>query len=379
VLVIKRVIVAVFVLVLAAVAVSVAGCGGGVPGDAVAKVGNVLIKESDRDAQAKEIAALFSVADEQTDPVLWKQFEAEVTEYLIEYEVAAQKAEGLGVAVTDADVQTAIDTIVSSSFGGDQAAFTDALATSGVTLDGLKNYTKKDMLVRKVYEKVTETITEVPAEEIAAYYEENKASYFVDETRQARHILIKPGTEATNDTTTTTAAASTTTTTGLTDADWAKALATANEVRALLVAGGDWTELATKYSDDAGTAASGGDLGVIARGDMVPEFNDALFSLALNAISQPVKTSFGYHIIQVTAINEAKQSTLEEVSDTIKADLLAKKKNEAYKKWLADTKTELGVTYREDLQPTTTVIESTTTTVAESTITTGATTTTVKP
>jgi foldase protein PrsA len=388
VLVIRRVIVAVFVLVLAVSAGIVEGCGGGVSGDAVAKIGDVEISESALNQRAGEFAKQYGIADEATDPEGWAVFKSQVLDYLITYQCAAQKAESLGVAVTDAEVQTEIDTILTDTYQGDQAAFDKDLTAAGMTTESLKANYKENMLLQKVYEKVTASVTEVPAEEIAAYYEENKDTYFVDETRTARHILIKPGGEETNSsTTTTTAAGATTTTTVLTDADWAAALATADKVRGLLTAGGDWTELAAKYSDDGGTSTKGGDLGDISKGVMVEEFEDAVFSLAIDEISQPVKTTFGYHVIQVTAINEAKQQTLEEVSDTIKTTLLGTKQQEAWDKWVEETKSELKVTYREGMEPTTTT-ESTTTTLAADTTTTAAgqtittaaaTTTTAKP
>ena len=82
-------------------------------------------------------------------------------------------------------------------------------------------------------------------------------------------------------------------------------MATANEVRAKLVAGGDWTELAAEYSDDPYSKDSGGDLGAIGEGEMAQEFEDAVFAQDVDEISQPIKTIYGYHVIQVTAITEA--------------------------------------------------------------------------
>lgn len=88
---------------------------------------------------------------------------------------------------------------------------------------------------------------------------------------------------------------------------------------------------------------------------MVPEFEDAVFSLKAHEISEPVKSMFGYHVIQVTEISEARLETLEEVKESISSQLLHEKQGEAWLKWLESMKTQLGVTYREDMQPTTTV------------------------
>jgi len=383
----KKFVVVLFVLAMALSAGVVAGCGGDMSGDAVAKVGDVEISQDVFNQRLEEFGAQYGYSEETTDAETWGLFKLDVLEYVVLYEMASQKAEDYDVSVTDEDVQTEIDTIIESYYSGDEEAFNEDLASADMTLDQLKANYKESMLMQKVYEKITGDVPEPTAEEIAAYYEENKDGYFLEETRTARHILIAPGGEETNDTTSTTVAGESTTTTELTDAEWNKALEIAENVRQLLKDGGDWTELAAEYSDDSGTADSGGELGAVEKGDMVKEFEDSVFSLALNDISEPIKTVFGYHVIQVTEIEEGRQQTLEEVSEDIKSTLLSKKQSEAWEAWIEATKTELGVIYREDMQTTTTAPDSATTTLsgdttttAGQTITTGAeTTTTAKP
>ncbi len=362
---------------LLALSVGLAGCGGKLPGDAVAKVGGTVITKKQLDAKVAEFETQLSpyVPDKETDPEGYKSFQQDVLEYMITYELARQKAGSLRVSVTDEDVQSEIDAIINDSFNGDQAAFESALADQNLTLEKFKEGYKESLLLQKTYEAVTKNITSVSDEEIAAYYEQNKDYYFVEETRTARHILIAPvpgrvdGTTTTTSSTTTTASestdtgesesptvtsATTSTTVKPTESDWAAALATAEQVRAQLLAGGDWTELAQKYSDDPGTKNRGGDLGTVYKGETAPEFDEAVFSLAKDEISQPVKTVYGYHIIQVTGINEAKQYSLEEVKEDITNILLNDKKARAWKDWVDKTKLEIGVIYADDWQPTTT-------------------------
>jgi parvulin-like peptidyl-prolyl isomerase len=79
----------------------------------------------------------------------------------------------------------------------------------------------------------------------------------------------------------------------------AEALALANELRNRILAGEDFAALARAYSDDTGSGANGGDLGWFGKGRMVAAFEEAAFSLPLNQVSEPVKTDFGYHLIEV--------------------------------------------------------------------------------
>ncbi len=114
------------------------------------------------------------------------------------------------------------------------------------------------------------------------FFNDNKG-YF-DEVK-ARHILI-----ATDDSSVPSAHK-------LSDAD---AKAKAQSIKARLDKGEDFATIARNESDDTGSGAQGGDLGVVQRGKMVPAFEQAAFSLQKGQISDPVRTQFGYHIIQVT-------------------------------------------------------------------------------
>lgn len=116
------------------------------------------------------------------------------------------------------------------------------------------------------------------------YYNEHKSEY---EQITARHILIRfkdsPAPlregqpERTDD----------------------EALARAKEVRAEIAGGGDFAAIAKKDSDDTGSGANGGALGAFGHGSMVKPFEDAAFGLKVGELSEPIKTQFGYHIIQV--------------------------------------------------------------------------------
>ncbi|MCU0510886.1 MAG: peptidyl-prolyl cis-trans isomerase, partial [Anaerolineae bacterium] len=93
-------------------------------------------------------------------------------------------------------------------------------------------------------------------------------------------------------------------------------------------AGEDFASLAVQYSDDTGSKTAGGELGWYGRGEgFVQEFEDAAFALQAGQTSDPVKTQFGYHIIQV----EEREPNRE-----LNAFIVQQKKQEAFDKWLTD-------------------------------------------
>ncbi|KAF0106285.1 MAG: putative peptidylprolyl isomerase [Anaerolineaceae bacterium] len=106
--------------------------------------------------------------------------------------------------------------------------------------------------------------------------------------------------------------------------------ATANTVRALILAGGDFNALAAEYSLDPGSKDSGGDLGWFARGAMIPEFEDAAFALPVGGVSDPVQTTYGWHLIQALGHENRPLSETEYQSAL----------EQAFQEWLATYKAE---------------------------------------
>lgn len=105
------------------------------------------------------------------------------------------------------------------------------------------------------------------------------------------------------------------------DDDEAAALARAQEARERLDAGEDFAGLVREYSDDSGTANRGGDLGFTVAGEFDPEFDRALSALEEGQVSEPVRTSYGYHLIKLTDLQAPDLPTLEEMRETLEHEL----------------------------------------------------------
>ena len=137
--------------------------------------------------------------------------------------------------------------------------------------------------------------------QVESYYNSHKDQYRTPERVQARHILIK--------------------TTGKTPAEITQLKAKAEDLLKQIKGGADFAKLAQTNSEDPGSAAKGGDLGWIVRGQMVKNFEDTVFSLKPKEISDVITTEYGFHIIQVMEREPARLRTLDEVKPEIIGNL----------------------------------------------------------
>ncbi|HEX7193088.1 MAG TPA: peptidyl-prolyl cis-trans isomerase [Thermoanaerobaculia bacterium] len=138
--------------------------------------------------------------------------------------------------------------------------------------------------------------------EIAKYYNEHKAEFVDPEQRHVAHILVPTEKEA-------------------------------NDIYEKLKGGADFAQLARKYSKDAETALFDGKLGWITEEKVPPSFREVL-ALEAGAISKPIKSDHGWHVIQVSEIKPKRQMALDEVKDRAKEKALAAKEQTVQNFWL---------------------------------------------
>lgn len=142
---------------------------------------------------------------------------------------------------------------------------------------------------------------DVSSEEIEDYYNANTDDFSREEQISARHILIAVDQDASQE-------------------EKDKALADIKEIKVKLDQGADFADLATEHSD-CPSAAEGGDLGKFGRGQMVPEFEEAAFSLDPGTVSDPVQTQFGWHLIKVEEHIPAGRMELDQVRSRIRMNI----------------------------------------------------------
>lgn len=161
------------------------------------------------------------------------------------------------------------------------------------------NQLKDKLLIRFAAEKALSAVT-VSDADAKTYYEENAEQFVTGETVNASHILV--------------------------DSE-----ALANEILAKINAGEISFEDAARQYSSCPSKENGGNLGDFSKGQMVAEFDNAVFSMNAGEISSsPVKTQFGYHIIKLNSKNESETVPFEQIKDRIKGLLIQEKKAKAY-------------------------------------------------
>lgn len=198
-------------------------------------------------------------------------------------------------------------------------------AKAGVDLNRVRSQVAEDIQIRHLFDKVTADIAEPKEEEVKTYYDEHPEEFTQEESVSASHILLS--------------------TQGETDeAKLAETKKAAEALQAELAKedGKSFEELATEHSD-CPSKAQGGSLGEFARGQMVPEFEEAAFTQKVGVVGAPIKTQFGYHLIKVTERKEAKEMPYAEVKEQLAANLFEQKKSEKVEAYLEELRSSAKI------------------------------------
>jgi len=153
----------------------------------------------------------------------------------------------------------------------------------------------------------------VPVDEeiLHKLFEEQAANFTVGEERRAKHILIKVEEDAD-------------------DQAIEAARVKAEDILSKIRAGADFEKLAKEFSEDAGSAGDGGDLGYFAKGVMVKPFEDAAFSMSVDDVSDLVRSPFGFHIIKLTGIKTGHTKSFDEVRSKLEQEYKQRKADEQF-------------------------------------------------
>jgi len=299
------------------------GCSSLVGGKWAVKVNGESILIKDYDARVAEAQKTYEAQGMKFDTEEGKtgltQIKSQLLDRMIEGKLLGQEVKNQKLNPEDAKVKEQEDIIKKNI--GDDVKFQDTLKQQGMTEAELKNFLT-------VYEKVTADVKPSSDADVKAYFDKNVANYGAPESVKARHILVKTEDEA-------------------------KAIITqltATKDKAAVLP--QFIQLAKDKSTETGAKESGGDLGTLTKGQMVPEFETAVFAQAVNTFSAtPVKTSFGYHVIFVEAHTPAKAADFATVKAQVETDVLNAAKDAKFQTYFDDLRKKAKIEYAKGYEP----------------------------
>ncbi len=325
--------------------VGLAACGGGIPGDAVAKVGSEAITKATFN-HWMSVAAASSATSSTSKAIVpeppaytaciahlkatstttkgstapsaatlktecesqYKTLQSEVLGFLISSNWVLGEAAELGISVPDATVKKEFEKIKDEEFPK-AAEFQKFLATSGQTASDLLLRVKLNLLSTKIQQKVVKSKSTVTKAQIEKYYRENKSKLGVQEKRNLQIILTK--TEA-------------------------QSLAAKKEIQG----GASFASVAKKVSIDPTSKSKGGVVTGVVKGEEEEALEGPVFSAKTGVLTGPIKTPFGYYLFIVTGITPGKEESLAAAESTIKQQLTATQEQTALSKFVKEFKTK---------------------------------------
>ncbi|WP_169738373.1 peptidyl-prolyl cis-trans isomerase [Patulibacter minatonensis] len=331
-------------------AVVLAGCGGddGLPGNAVAKIGDTTITKAQFESAEK--LQLLAVSQQLTangvfkanppkllnfsppytectnalKKVIPKEQQAQAApdqlvaqckpvlenaktsaiQALLVRTVAADEAKKYKLTAPAAEVNKQVEALYTQLLGGKQnlAKFT---TLTGGTVDDLKAESTSTLLLQKIQAKITKDNSTVTDADVLAYYNKNKKQYSQPESRNVHIVLTK------------------------TEAD-------AKKARTELDGGAKFADVAKKYSTDQVTKSAGGKLEGVTKGQQEKGLEDAIFATAQTKLAGPVKTETGWYVVRVDKITPAQTIPFDKVKTVLKQTVQQSKPQEALQKWQDD-------------------------------------------
>jgi foldase protein PrsA len=289
-----------------------AGCGNLLePAAAVVNGEKITVDEVEGELDRFRATSRFAqLASQGDEGALERDVEQAHLSFLIRRDVFLGEAEELGIEVTEKEIVADIEDFKEAEFDS-EGEFQEALKEEGLDLDQVKFRTEINLLEQELRAKVTEDVAP-PEDELRAYYEDNIEDY--QEVR-AQHILVSSQALASR---------------------LSKQLKNApdNKVDAL------FEDMAAQFSEDPSNAQDGGDLGWSTPGDYVAPFAEAITTLEVGAISEPVKTEFGLHVIRVVG---RRVDSFDEAREDIAATVGGEEADRVWQQWVVDAYEEADV------------------------------------
>ena len=284
--------------------------------DYVAIVNGKKISKEKYEREFASLKSRFAASGRRLTPIQELELKKNLLESLISRELLYQESQKRGITVGQEQVEKQL--VAVKKHYPDDDAFKKALKKAHYTESGVKDQLRRAIAIDKFIEQELKSKIQITDKDVRDYYDSHKDLFRRPAQIRASHILIKLGPNPTKE-------------------EKEKALKKIKEIQQKVKKGGDFAELAKKYSEGP-SAKRGGDLGYFSRGQMVKPFEDAAFSLDKGQVSDVVQTVFGYHLIKVTDKRPETTLPFEKIKDRLKQYLVEQKLQKMVKDYAENLK-----------------------------------------
>lgn len=288
----------------------------------VAVVNDGVIMRSELDDRIAQVEQQAQTQDGSLPPR--SQLAQQVLERMVMDEIQLQMARQANLSVDDTELNRQLRSIAESN-GMTLEQFADAVEADGMTLGGVREEIRREMLMRQVQQRQISqrvTVTDRDVERFLSQQPSQQGQAFIEEIR-ARHVLVELAPTRNED----------------------QARARAEQARQRLQQGADFASVAREFSDDRGSAMNGGELGWVRPGQTVPAFEEAMGSLSTNQLSEPVRSQFGYHVIEV--LERRRQDVTDESRrEQVRQAIFQRRANEELQTWQREMREQAFVDIR---------------------------------
>jgi len=237
---------------------------------------------------------------------------------LIEVRLQLQEADREKIVVEDAEVEEELTDRMKKFNAPSKEAFEAAVKAQGMTMDAVRKRLREAVRVNKVVRRKVALRVSVTDGEIDTYFLRNREKLETGLGYHARHILLVPES-------------------GDNDAAWEGTRIKTEMLRTQILEGADFAELARQHSRDA-TAADGGDLGTLKRGELAEDIEAQILGLQPGEVSKPYRSALGYHLFRLESKETLDDAGMTRVKQQIREILFREKYEARFDAWLKEIK-----------------------------------------
>lgn len=268
-------------------------------------------------SELQEAMALFLQEHREKPPAPGERpgFEREVLERLVTHRLQVQEARREKLEVDEEELREAVQEFVARS-GMDRVQLEAQLRRQGLSWEALRREVRDQLLVRKVIRRRVGSRVSVTDGEVEEHFRENREKFETGLKFRVRHLAVLAAPPDS-------------------DAAWARARDAIEELARALGEGAEFAELARRHSQDP-SARAGGDLGELARGELKPQFEEAILKLEVGEVTPPIRSASGFHLFKLEDREELSAQAEAQIRQQIRELLYRRKFEERHEAWLRE-------------------------------------------